>query len=110
MRKLLYYGAISSLVMLILPWLAVAFVPADAGMAVCFLLFFILNPVYAAVSGWKAGRELHSLWVAPFLTAALFIAGAWIFFDRGETSFLLYALAYLIMGLAAMGVSTLLRK
>ncbi len=32
------YGLVSAAVMVGLPWLAVAFAPADAGMAVCLLL------------------------------------------------------------------------
>ena len=35
--------------MLMFPWLAVAFVKGDAGMAVCFLLFFAVNPLYSVL-------------------------------------------------------------
>ena len=38
---------ISLAIMLVLPWLAVFFVKGDAGMAVCFILFFAVNPIPA---------------------------------------------------------------
>ncbi len=37
--------------MLALPWLAVTFVKGDAGMAVCFLLFFAIDPLYSVAIG-----------------------------------------------------------
>ena len=42
-------------VYLLLPGLAVWFAPGDAGMALCFLLFFAVNPITAAVMGTAAG-------------------------------------------------------
>ena len=40
---------ISLVIMLVLPWLAVFFVKGDAGMAVCFILFFAVNPIYSVI-------------------------------------------------------------
>ena len=42
---------IAALVALLLPWLAVTLVRGDGGMAVCFLLFFAVNPVTAILLG-----------------------------------------------------------
>lgn len=48
MRKTLLLWAVSAIIiMLVLPWMAVNFVSAQAGLTVCFLLFFIVNPIYA---------------------------------------------------------------
>lgn len=110
MRKLLNRSAISAFVMLGLPCLAVFFAPADLGMGICMLLFFVLNPVYALVSGWKAGRDICRLWSSPAITALLFVAGTWLFLEWGETAFVVYALIYLLLGMAAMGISVLLKK
>ena len=41
--------------MLVFPWLAVTFVKSDGGMAVCFILFFALNPI------WKRCQTLLGL-------------------------------------------------
>lgn len=42
---------IAALVALLFPWLAVTLVRGDGGMAVCFLLFFAVNPVTAILLG-----------------------------------------------------------
>ncbi len=39
-KNMIIWFAVSAVLMLALPWLAVTFVKGDAGMAVCFLLFF----------------------------------------------------------------------
>ncbi len=96
---------ISTLVMLGLPWLAVTFAPGDAGMAACFLLFFAVNPVYSVVAGVFSGRTAKRLWFQPIVTSLLFLVGSWLLFDPGETAFLLYAALYLLLGLAAMGIT-----
>lgn len=101
---------LSAAVMLGLPWLAVTFVPADAGMAVCFLLFFAVNPVYAAVVGVTAGKDVKAAWFQPILTSLLFLAGVWLIFEMGESAFLLYAAAYLLLGLLAMALTAIAQK
>lgn len=88
------------------PFLAVKLVPGDGGMAVCFLLFFAVNPAFSVAAGWLGnGRR----WL-PAVVSGLFLVGAWCFFDLGETAFFLYAVIYLALGWAAMEVSRLLRR
>ena len=96
--------------MLALPWLAVTFVKGDAGMAACFLLFFAVNPVYSVIIGAYAGKDIRHLWSLPVISATLFLTGTWIFFDMGETAFILYAAVYLALGIAAMLISMFIRK
>lgn len=105
-KKLWCWNAASVVLMVLLPWLTVHLVRGDAGMAVCFLLFFSVNPVYALAAGWAAGKQVRVLWSLPVVTAALFLAGAWLVFDMGERAFLMYAGVYLLLGLAAMLVSS----
>ena len=64
-------------VMLLLPWMAVHFVKGDAGMAVCFLLFFGVNPLFSLAMGVFAGKGRKKRWSLPLVTAALFLAGTW---------------------------------
>ena len=79
-------------------------------MTVCFLLFFAVNPLYSALIGAFAGKDIRRLWSLPVISSALFLIGTWIFFDMGETAFILYAAVYLALGIAAMLISMLLRK
>lgn len=91
----------SLFIMLALPWSAVTFAKSASGMLVCMLLFFIVNPVFAIGVGCFTGRNLKAAWFQPILCAAAYLLGAWLFFDMGELSFLLYAAAYVILGYAA---------
>ena len=109
-KNIILWLAASAVVMLAFPWLAVTFVKGDAGMAVCFLLFFAVNPLYSALIGAFAGKDIRHLWSLPVISALLFLIGTWIFFEMGETAFILYAAVYLTLGIAAMLISMLIRK
>jgi len=108
-KRFLCWLAASAAIMLMLPYLAVTFVPGDGGMAVCFLLFYVINPVFSLAVGFSAGRSWKQLWILPVLSPLFFLAGTWVFFGMGEPAFLLYAGIYLALGFAAAAVSGLLR-
>lgn len=110
MKKIIAWLIASAAILLALPWLAVTFVKSDAGMAVSLFLFFVLNPIYAICAGAYAGKDIKKFWVLPVITALFFLAGAWWFFELGESDFILYALVYLILGIAAMLLSQFVRK
>ena len=101
---------ISMVIMLVLPWLAVSFVKGDAGMAVCFILFFAVNPIYSVIMGVFAGKNIKRLWGMPVISAVLFLLGSWIFFSIGEKAFILYAGVYLILGIVAMAISMIIHR
>lgn len=111
MKKSYLMGlALSAAVMVLLPWLTVNFVKGDAAMAVCFLLFFGVNPIFSIAMGIFSGKGRKVLWSLPILTSALFILGTWAFFGMGEPAFLLYAGFYLILGMISMGITHLIWK
>ena len=109
MKKLLLWTALAALLTIGCPWLAVSFA-GTAGMAVCFLLFFAVNPVFSIVCGIFAGRNIKQLWGLPLIVSGLFLAGVWLFFEMGEPAFLLYGSAYLVIGLIAMLASAFTKK
>lgn len=109
-KNIILWMAASAVVMLAFPWLAVTFVKGDAGMAVCFLLFFAVNPLYSVIIGAFVGKDVKYLWSLPVISAVLFLIGAWIFFDMGETTFIMYATVYLVIGIMAMLISMFIRK
>lgn len=96
------------LVTLLLPWLAVTFLPGDVGMAASLMLFFAVNPLLAIGTGILAGWRRQGWW--PAVMAAFFVLGAWLVFSPGEMAFVLYAGVYLALGLAAMALTWLIRK
>ena len=65
MKKVVFWILVSALVMLILPWLAVSFVKGDNGMAVCFILFYLGNPIYSILAGVYAEKDRKELWIVP---------------------------------------------
>lgn len=93
------------IVMFVCPWAAVTFAPGDAGMAVCFLLFFGLNSLCSLYVGIYAGMNVKTRWYLPIVNAAAFLLSAWILFDPTEQVFKGYAIAYLILGLLSMVVT-----
>ena len=109
MRKLITWTMMAMLLMIGCPWLAVEFA-GSAGMAICFILFFAVNPLFSVMCGAFAGKNIKQLWVLPILTAGLFLAGAWLFFEMGEIAFLVYCGCYLIIGIIAMLISGFVNK
>ena len=101
---------LSAIVMLLLPWLTVTFVQGPGGLAAVLLLFFAVNPVYAAIVGVMAGKNIRSMWIQPVLCALFFVMGGWLVFDMGEPAFVLYSGVYLALGLCSMGVSAFVRS
>ena len=109
-RSVILWLAVSAVIMFALPWLAVTFVKGDAGMAVCFMLFYAVNPIYSIVIGAFAGREIKHLFSLPLISSIMYLLGVWMFFDLGERAFILYAVIYLILGMLAMLVSMFIAR
>lgn len=94
-----------AVIMFFLPWLADAFVSGNDALGVIFLLFFAVNPLCAAVTGAVSGTNVRAFWSMPLICAVMYLAAMWIFFEPGNTAFLLYAAAYLVIGGVFMAIS-----
>ena len=104
MKKLLIWTFLSALLMIGGPWLALKFSRMDA-MGICFILFFAVNPLFSAVCGAFAGKNIRQLWALPLIISGLFLTGVWAFFEMGEPAFLIYAAGYWVLGSIVMLVS-----
>lgn len=104
-KRLLGWLAISAAIMFLLPWFVVTFARGDSGMAACILLFFIINPIYSIILGIFAGKNIKGMWALPVISAMMFLPGAWLFLDMGEGAFVIYAGAYLVIGVITMLIS-----
>ena len=102
--------AVSAIIMILFPWLAVTFVKGVDGMAVCFLLFYAVNPIYSVIIGAIAGKNVRCLWSLPVISSLLFLVGTWIFFEMGEPAFIMYAAIYLVLGEISMLISSAIHK
>ena len=109
-EKIIPWILATAVIMLVFPWLAVTFIKGDGGMAVCFILFFAVNPIYAICSGAYAGKDIKIFWSLPIITALFFLLGTWLFFSIGEKAFILYAFGYLLLGIVAELISMFVKK
>lgn len=109
MKKLITWTILAILLMIGCPWLSVEFA-GSAGMAICFVLFFAINPLFSVFCGVFAGKDIKRLWLLPIISAALFLVGVWLLFEMGEPAFLLYCGCYLTIGIIAMLISAFLNK
>jgi hypothetical protein len=75
--------------------------PGDAGMAICFVLFFGVNSMCSLYVGIFSGLAVKQRWYLPFLNSAIFLLGTWTVFDWGSPDFYGYAIAYLAIALVA---------
>lgn len=109
-RKIILWTAGAAVLMLLVPWLAAAFIPADAGMLVMLLLLFAADPFFSLLIGFFSGSDARHLFWLPILSAALAFLGMQLALGIGTAEFLLYAAVYLALGLAAMGARALYRR
>ena len=107
-RKPMFWLLASGIVMLAFPWLAVTCIPSNTGMTAVLILFFAVNPGYSMAAGYYAGKQIRRLWWVPAVSAAAFLAGAWLFLEAGEPAFWTYAGIYFAIGMEAMFVSRLI--
>lgn len=109
MKKFSIWSITAIFLMIGCPWLAVAFAGTN-GMAICFILFFAINPAFSAICGIFSGMYIKKMWALPLITAVLFLAGVWTFFDFAEPAFLLYAAAYLVIGIISMSITAFVKR
>ena len=100
--------AVTVAVMFALPFVVARFASECSGMALCMILFFIVNPIYSAILGFRCSRDIHRMWNLPLVSSIAFLAGTWLFFDIMEVWFIIYASVYLIIGWTAIGISKFL--
>ena len=105
MKKNLWTILVMVLVMFGLPWAAVTFAPGDAGMAICFVLFFGVNAMESLYVGIWSGMAVKQRWFLPLVNSAVFLLGAWTVFDWGSPDFNGYAVAYLAVSLLTMVIT-----
>lgn len=96
----------------LLPWLVMMKLSSSPGIGLLWglLMFYIVDPAYSAAMGIYAGEEIRDRWYIPLLTSALIMTGFFIIFDREQGDFIIFALAYLAIGVIFMLASVLINK
>ncbi len=104
-RIIITWIAITVAVMFVFPFAVARLASECSGMALCMILFLIINPIYSAILGFRCGRDIRRMWNLPLVSSIAFLAGTWLFFDIKEAWFIIYASVYLIIGWTVMGIS-----
>lgn len=104
-NSILLWLAVTAAVMFAAPLAVARLAPEDSGMALCMLLFYVVNPIYSAILGYRCGKDARRMWYLPPMEAIAFLAGTWLFFDIREPWFIAYASVYMAIGWTAMGIS-----
>ena len=102
MKKNLLAIGVLLVVMFGLPWAAVTFAPGDAGMAICFVLFFGVNSLCSLYVGIFSGLAVKQRFWLPLVNSAVFLLGAWTVFDWGNPDFYGFAIAYMALSMLTM--------
>ena len=111
MKRPVFWAAVSAFVMIALPWLFRSLIQGYLAFAAIFSLFFVLNPIYSAVVGVFAGRDIKALWYLLLFPPLFFLAGIGLLFTLSSVGvFFRYAVLYLALGTAAMLISAAIRK
>lgn len=100
---------ISVLLVFGIPFAAVLFA-TDAGMAICILSFYIINPILSVFNGIFSGKNLKKQWYAHFFVPVIFLITVWLLFTITETIFIVYASVYLLIGAATTLITSLVTK
>ena len=66
------------------------------------LLFFVVNPITAAVINSMIGKDIRKLWWMPALFAIVFLLSYWLVLEEIIIDLIFYAVIYLIIGLIFM--------
>ena len=105
MKKSIKWVILSFIVLFILPFLAAKFA-GSSGMALCYIMFFAVNPIFFIAEGIAAGNCIKKYWFMPLDSALIYILSMWIVFDMGESAFLLYAGTYFAIGTIVMLITS----
>lgn len=102
MRKILIVIITLLIIMLVLPVLIVKLAPSDAGMALCFILFFVVDPFTILALSIMAGTELRKLWWVPVAGAVAFPLFFGVAVQEVVIELFVYSIFYAIAGILAM--------
>lgn len=109
MRKNIIWAILSLIILFGLPLLTSKFAGSN-GMALCFIMFFAINPVFFIFEGIASGKNIKSHWFLPIVSALIYLVSMWLIFDMGEIAFVIYSGIYLSIGIVTMIITMLVQR
>ena len=101
-KKMIITFIIMLAVLFILPFIVVKAAEPHEFMGIMILLFFVVNPITAAVINSMIGKDIRELWWMPALFATVFLLSYWLVLEEIIIDLIFYAVIYLIIGLIFM--------
>lgn len=102
--------AASLAVMLLLPAAITAGASPSAGMMVCIVLFFSLDPMFCLAAAIFAGWDFRRRWFTALFPPAAFLVSAVAVFSADISGFMVYFVIYSAIVLTVTPVTYLVRK
>ncbi len=90
------------------PFILSRMVNGQDGMALLFILLFMVNPIYSIMVGIAAGKDLFNCLYYPFIVAIVFVVGYMLIFDSYDKAFYIYGGVYFILSSLSMMITYLL--
>ena len=101
-KKMIITFMIMLAVLFILPFIVVKVAEPHEFMGSMIILFFVVNPITAAVINSMIGKDIRKLWWMPALFATVFLLSYWLVLEEIIIDLIFYAVIYLIIGLIFM--------
>ncbi len=110
MNKFFSFIMITAFFLVGVPWIVDFFVKGNNYDLALKLIFFVLNPLYAAAVGISAGKNVKIRWLMCILPPAMFMGCIWLLFDFNDHKYRYYAAVYLVIEIVFMVISWAIRK
>ena len=101
-KKIIITFILMAAVLFILPFTFVKVAEPHEFMGTMILLFFVVNPITAAVIHSMIGTDIRKLWWMPGLFAVVFLLSYWLVLEEIIIDLTFYAVIYLVIGLIFM--------
>lgn len=108
--KILLFFILNIAATLLIPFLAVKLIPADAGMAICMILFFAVYPILSMLLGAIASRDTRCFWWLPLVSSIMFPLLFSIAMGGFVEELYVYSLIYAFLGYAILAFMLLIKK
>lgn len=109
-KKIIITFIIMTAVLFIVPFIFVKVAEPHEFMGIMILLFFVVNPITAAVINSMIGKDVNKLWWMPTLFSIVFLLSYWLVLEEIIIDLIFYAVIYLIIGLIFMIASSFVAR
>ena len=97
-------------ILLLLPFIVIKTSKEVEFMGIMIILFFIINPIAAAIINSMIGTDVKKMWWLPLLFSIMFLLSYWLILEEIILDLTFYAVIYMIIGIISMITSCILKK